>query len=66
MCATAAPHIFNSSLNRWRLSSGTETGSLTRRLYVEKVEMGEAEPRTIISGLVEFQTLEQMEASTPI
>ena len=33
---------------------------------MEKVEMGEAEPRTIISGLVEFQTLEQMEARTHI
>lgn len=31
------------------------------RLYVEKVEMGEEEPRTIISGLVEYQPIEQME-----
>ena len=30
-------------------------------LYVEKVECGEAEPRTIISGLVDFVPLEQMQ-----
>jgi methionine--tRNA ligase beta chain len=29
-------------------------------LFVEKVDMGEAEPRTIISGLVGFQTKEQL------
>jgi Putative tRNA binding domain len=34
---------------------------LCRSLYVEKVECGEAEPRTIISGLVEFVPLEQMQ-----
>jgi Putative tRNA binding domain len=30
-------------------------------LYVEKVECGEAEPRTIISGLVDFVSLDQMQ-----
>lgn len=30
-------------------------------LYVEKVECGEAEPRTVVSGLVRFVPLEQMQ-----
>ena len=33
-------------------------------LYVEQVDVGEAEPRTIISGLVQFVPLEEMQAST--
>jgi len=35
-------------------------------LYVEKVEMGEEEPRTIISGLVEYQPIEQMEGRSVV
>lgn len=30
-------------------------------LYVEEVDVGEAEPRTIISGLVQFVPIEQMQ-----
>lgn len=44
-------------------SSGDHLLLLCRSLYVEKVECGEAEPRTIISGLVEFVPLEQMQVS---
>ena len=35
-----------------------------RSLYVEQVDVGEEEPRTIISGLVQFVPLEQMQACT--
>ena len=34
---------------------------MTCSLYVEQVEVGEEEPRTIISGLVKFVPLEQMQ-----
>lgn len=30
-------------------------------LYVEKVDLGEAQPRTIVSGLVNFIPIEEME-----
>ena len=33
-----------------------------RSLYVEQVDVGEEEPRTIISGLVQFVPLEEMQA----
>ena len=36
----------------------------TRSLYVEQVDVGEEEPRTIISGLVQFVPLEEMQART--
>lgn len=29
-------------------------------LYVEQIELGEAEPRTVVSGLVKHFTLEEM------
>jgi tRNA-binding EMAP/Myf-like protein len=32
-------------------------------LYVEQVDVGEPEPRTIVSGLVNFVPLEDMQAS---
>lgn len=32
-------------------------------LYVEKVDVGEESPRTIISGLVKYVPLESMQAS---
>lgn len=32
-----------------------------RSLYVEKIDVGEAEPRTIVSGLVKYVPLEQMQ-----
>jgi aminoacyl tRNA synthase complex-interacting multifunctional protein 1 len=32
-------------------------------LYVEQVDVGEAEPRTIVSGLVNYMTLEQMQGA---
>ncbi len=30
-------------------------------LYVEKVDLGEPEPRTVVSGLVKYMSIEQME-----
>lgn len=30
-------------------------------LYVEKIDIGEPEPRTIVSGLVKYVTLEEMQ-----
>lgn len=41
--------------------ASNELGAGVHRLFVEKVEMGEEEPRTIISGLVNFQTEEQLQ-----
>ncbi|GAA6050163.1 hypothetical protein JCM3770_000432 [Rhodotorula araucariae] len=35
-------------------------------LYVEKIDVGEAEPRTILSGLVKYKTLEQMKGAMVI
>ncbi|KPV75462.1 uncharacterized protein RHOBADRAFT_53436 [Rhodotorula graminis WP1] len=35
-------------------------------LYVEKIDVGEAEPRTILSGLVKYKTLEQMQGAMVI
>ncbi|GAA5835674.1 hypothetical protein JCM11251_002993 [Rhodosporidiobolus azoricus] len=35
-------------------------------LYVEKIDVGEAEPRTVISGLVKYKTLEEMQGATLI
>ncbi|KAK4051239.1 G4 quadruplex nucleic acid binding protein [Microbotryomycetes sp. JL201] len=35
-------------------------------LYVEKIDIGEAEPRTVVSGLVKYMTLEQMQGATLI
>ncbi len=35
--------------------------ALLRSLYVEKIDVGEAEPRTIVSGLVKFVALEDMQ-----
>jgi tRNA-binding EMAP/Myf-like protein len=32
-------------------------------LYIEQVDVGEESPRTIISGLVKYMTLEQMKGS---
>lgn len=32
-------------------------------LYVEQIELGEAEPRTVVSGLVKHFTLEEMKVS---
>ncbi|TNY22699.1 hypothetical protein DMC30DRAFT_414852 [Rhodotorula diobovata] len=32
-------------------------------LYVEKIDVGEPEPRTILSGLVKYKTLEQMQGA---
>ncbi len=34
---------------------------LARSLYVEQIDCGEPEPRTIVSGLVEFVPVEQMQ-----
>src|SRR5690606_19711609 len=31
------------------------------RLYIEQVDLGEPEPRTVVSGLAEYMTLEQLE-----
>ena len=39
---------------------------LDRRLYVEKVDVGEEEPRTIISGLVQFVPLQEMQVPSPL
>jgi tRNA-binding EMAP/Myf-like protein len=30
-------------------------------LYVEQIDVGEAEPRTVVSGLVKYKTLEESE-----
>jgi tRNA-binding EMAP/Myf-like protein len=46
----AAAHIFESSLN-----------ALVFSLYVVKIDVGEPEPRTIVSGLVKYVPLEQMQ-----
>ncbi|BGP16044.1 G4 quadruplex nucleic acid binding protein [Rhodosporidiobolus nylandii] len=35
-------------------------------LYVEKIDVGEAEPRTVVSGLVKYKTLEEMQGATLI
>ncbi|GAA6027264.1 hypothetical protein JCM8097_002538 [Rhodosporidiobolus ruineniae] len=35
-------------------------------LYVEKIDIGEAEPRTVVSGLVKYKTLEEMQGKTLI
>ncbi|GAA5984318.1 hypothetical protein JCM11641_006179 [Rhodosporidiobolus odoratus] len=35
-------------------------------LYVEKIDIGEAEPRTVVSGLVKYKTLEEMQGATLI
>ncbi|GAA5884631.1 hypothetical protein JCM16303_003690 [Sporobolomyces ruberrimus] len=35
-------------------------------LYVETIDIGEPEPRTVVSGLVKYMTLEQMRGSTLI
>ncbi|GAA6002486.1 hypothetical protein JCM10207_001146 [Rhodosporidiobolus poonsookiae] len=35
-------------------------------LYVEKIDIGEAEPRTVVSGLVKYKTLEEMQNKTLI
>ena len=32
-------------------------------LYVESIDVGEAEPRTIVSGLVKYVPIEQMKVS---
>ena len=32
-------------------------------LYVEKIDVGEAEPRTIVSGLVKYVPIEKMQVS---
>jgi tRNA-binding EMAP/Myf-like protein len=34
---------------------------VTRSLYVEQIDVGEQEPRTIVSGLVKFVPLEEMQ-----
>lgn len=36
----------------------------TENLYVEKIDLGEAAPRTIVSGLVKFVPLDQMQNRT--
>ncbi|ORY92391.1 hypothetical protein BCR35DRAFT_285723 [Leucosporidium creatinivorum] len=35
-------------------------------LYVEQIDVGEAEPRTVVSGLVKYKTLEEMQGATLI
>ncbi|SCV73269.1 BQ2448_7195 [Microbotryum intermedium] len=35
-------------------------------LYVEKIDVGEDEPRTVVSGLVKYMSLEQMQGATLI
>ncbi|CEQ39154.1 SPOSA6832_00636, partial [Sporobolomyces salmonicolor] len=35
-------------------------------LYVEQIDVGEPEPRTVVSGLVKYMTLEQMKGATLI
>ncbi|GAA6002173.1 uncharacterized protein JCM10292_000791 [Rhodotorula paludigena] len=35
-------------------------------LYVEKIDIGEAEPRTVVSGLVKYKTLDEMRNATVI
>ncbi|GAA5861809.1 hypothetical protein JCM3774_001309 [Rhodotorula dairenensis] len=35
-------------------------------LYVEQIDVGEAEPRTVVSGLVKYKTLEEMRNATLI
>ncbi len=39
----------------------TASSLAPRSLYVEQVDVGEAEPRTIISGLVQFVPVEEMQ-----
>ena len=34
---------------------------IPRSLYVEKIDVGEAEPRTIVSGLVKYVPIENMQ-----
>ena len=35
-------------------------------LYVETIDVGEAEPRTVVSGLVKYMTIEQLENTTVV
>ena len=37
------------------------TNVQTRSLYVEEIDVGEEEPRTIVSGLVKYVPLEDMQ-----
>lgn len=34
-------------------------------LYVEKIDMGEGEPRTVVSGLVKYVPIEKSESHLP-
>jgi len=43
----------------------TSLASRRRSLYVEKVEVGEEQPRTIISGLVKFVSQEELLVRPP-
>ncbi len=50
---------WNKSCERLR----ADTHPLPRSLYVEQVDVGEEEPRTIVSGLVKFVPIEAMQVT---
>ena len=62
MCAVVPGELTELSRLEIRVGKIVEIGIHPEgdTLFVEKVDMGEAEPRTIISGLVGFQTQEQL------